>query len=200
MEAPLPDDWDHQVYTPKVSFASKIKYAKERAEKIGSGSSRVAFIIDYQGRKTVLKVAKNPKGIAQNLEEISVLNDYYLKNLQLFIPMIDYDEKNEDHPQWIHTEFAEKCKAADFKKACGGSPSDLMAYANRYMGKKVGSIGNAHFINPDAEFVEAFVDYAGNYDANLSDYTRLANWGMYQGRPVILDAGFSDEVYTTHYS
>jgi len=36
------------------------------AKRLGGGSSRVAFLIDYQGRKTILKVAKNNKGLAQS--------------------------------------------------------------------------------------------------------------------------------------
>ena len=57
MEAPLPDDWDHSTYTHGKSFASKLKYATDRASKVGTGSSRVAFLIEYQGRQTVLKIA-----------------------------------------------------------------------------------------------------------------------------------------------
>lgn len=202
MEAPLPDDWDPQVYTPKTSFAAKIKYATERAAKIGSGSSRVAFVIDYQGRKTVLKIAKNAKGVAQNVEEINVLNDYILKETGLFIPMIDSDDENGNHPQWIHTEFAEKCTASDFKKACGGSPADLVAYANYFMGNKHEILsGDWRVIDRESKLAVAFVEeYAAQFMPMLDDYKGLANWGMYKGSPVILDAGLSEDVYTTHYS
>jgi hypothetical protein len=201
MEAPLPDDWDHSTYTHGKSFASKLKYATDRASKVGTGSSRVAFLIEYQGRQTVLKIAKNKKGVAQNIEEIRTLEDYYLKELDLFIPMIDYDEKNDDNPQWIHTEYADKCKPSDFKKATGGTPADLVSYASREHGFRTrGYWGNADAIDPSLELVQSFVEYAGNYSPNLADYTRLANWGLYKGQPVILDAGFSDEVWKNHYS
>ena len=64
-EAPLPDDWDKSAYKSDKSFASQLRYAQERAKKIGAGSSRVAFEIEHQGRPTVLKIAKNKKGLAQ---------------------------------------------------------------------------------------------------------------------------------------
>lgn len=38
-EAPLPDDWDKEKFSPKVSFSQQIAYAKERAKQIGVGSS-----------------------------------------------------------------------------------------------------------------------------------------------------------------
>lgn len=73
-ETPLPDDWDKGKFVKKDnSFKSIINYAKERAKRIGSGSSRVAFIVQYQGRETVLKIAKNNKGIYQNRQEIDLI-------------------------------------------------------------------------------------------------------------------------------
>ena len=101
-EAPLPDDWDKNVYSPNNSFAKQVKYAKERAQKVGSGSSRVAFKIEYQGRPTVLKIAKNRIGLAQNEQESQALRDYYLEDIT--IPMIDYDEAS---PQQIKFELTQ---------------------------------------------------------------------------------------------
>lgn len=189
-EAPLPDDWDKSVYTPKTSFKSKIDYAVQQAQKVGSGSSRVAFAIDYQGRKTVLKIAKNNKGLAQNEAEARILDDYYLKRLGLFIPLIDYDEEH-NKPIWIHTEFATKATAANIKAACGGSLDDLIAWAKREHGhRKPWFMGDPDNINPESDLAESFSDYVGSYDPELGDYNRLANWGMYHGHPVIIDAGF----------
>lgn len=198
MESPLPDDWDQSVYSPRSSFAEKVRYATQMAQEVGTGSSRVAFVIDYQGRKTVLKIAKNIKGLRQNDVESQVFGDWYLNKLELFIPMIDYDEKNPS-PFWIHTEFANKATAAQIKNACGGSLSDLVAYAQEYHGmRKTIWSGDASKINPDSELAEAFTDYVGNYSPELGDYTRLANWGIYKGKPVIIDAGFNEETKTLY--
>ena len=61
-EAPLPDNWE-KVKFNNGTFKSMIEYATAMSEKVGSGSSRVAFKIPYKGRDTVLKVAKNKKGV-----------------------------------------------------------------------------------------------------------------------------------------
>lgn len=198
-ESPLPDDWDGGMYNERTPFSRRVKYAQERAKKLGAGSSRIAFVIPYQGRDTVLKIAKNSKGMAQNEAEAQVLDDYYLKGLGIFIPMIDYDEENTS-PTWIHTEMASKASAGDFVRACGGSLDDLIAFAHHYCGKKYTGRGDYTKVNPESELAQSLGDYLGNYDANFGDYSRLANWGIYDGSPVIIDAGFNDEVRDLYYS
>jgi hypothetical protein len=197
-ETPLPDDWDKEMYNERIPFIKRIKYAMDRAKRIGGGSSRVAFVIPYEGRETVLKVAKNVKGMAQNEHEVDALNDYYLRNLGLVIPIIDYDELNSK-PTWIHMELARKATLGDFKRETGGTPQDLVDYANAFHGKNKYA-KKPDNINSESELVQDFVDYAGNYDHPLGDYTRLSNWGVYNGRLVIIDIGLSDDIYTTYYS
>lgn len=195
-ETPLPDDWDQQLFNgSKSSFAKRIAYAKERASKVGAGSSRVAFIIPYQGRDTVLKIAKNQKGLVQNGEEESLLSDWYLKKLNLIIPMIDYDEENE-LPTWIHVEKATKINDSFFKQYAGGTLLQLVRYADKESGRKFFkySTVDTSTIDPDNEFVQHLTDFIGNYThIPLGDLERLANWGLYQGRPVIIDMGLTDE-------
>lgn len=202
-ETPLPDDWDTAIYSERVPFAQRVKYAKMRAKQLGIGSSRIAFEIPYQGRKTVLKIAKNLKGMAQNGEEASTLSDWYLKSLELTIPLIDYDESS-DNPTWIHTEFAEKAKQADFKKATGVPLYDFVMYCVRQSGRERGGrYNNAEEIgiNPDSELVQNFTDYIGNYTHHpWMDYTVLRNWGIYQGRPVIIDIGLTNDIWKDHYA
>lgn len=194
----MPDDWDKEIYNERNSFAKRINYAKERAKRLGGGSSRVAFKIPYQGRDTVLKVAKNVKGMAQNEHEVDVLSDWYLANLGIAIPMIDYDTDSQK-PTWIHLEYASKATPSEFKRRTGGMPQDLVAYAYKVTGRKGGYWGNPNVINGESEVVRAFVDYAYNYDHPLVDYTRLSNWGIFRGRLVIIDIGLSDDIFKTYY-
>ena len=202
-EAPLPDDWDKSNFdgSKRTSFAKQIAYAKQRAARMGAGSSRVAFQIDYQGRKTILKIAKNPKGLAQNEQEAQMLSDWYAKGLNIMIPMIDYDESS-DKPTWLHVELASKAKDSDFVRACGGKLLDLMSYASNYTGKRDRFGGDPSKIQDadDNEFVNSFVDFCGNYDHPIDDYSRLANWGIFNGQPVLIDIGFSKDVMKNHYS
>lgn len=193
-EAPLPDDWDKAMYDPRIPFARRVAYAKERAKRLGSGSSRVAFIVPYQGRDTVLKVAKNRKGMLQNEVEARMLGDGYASKIGIFIPMIDYDEANEQ-PTWIHTELAQPVNANQFKQATGGaSLEDLIAWAKLRFQNKRSPWGNPEAVDTDNEFVQQWEDFVGNFGANVDDYGTLKNWGMYDGQPVIIDAGYDDEV------
>jgi len=186
-----------------TSFASRIRYAVERAQKIGTGSARVAFEIEYEGRPTILKVAKNKKGIAQNDYESSMLNDYYYTGIGLNIPMIDYDEDNES-PTWIHMEKAEKMKPNQFKKFFSGlEPRTAIRVAEYGSGKiqlNDNAAEEASQMIEDNEYLDGLVDLIGNYDVAYFDLTRLANWGIYKNGPVIIDIGGSSEVIAQHYT
>jgi hypothetical protein len=203
-EAPIPPEWDQEVFTPKTSFAKQLKYAIERSKKIGTGSSRVAFEIEYQGRPTILKIAKNKKGLAQNSKEA----DYGLYRMypDITIPLIDYDEKN-DEPLWIHFEKADKMNAPMFKKLTGHSFEDFSAAIRNDERRRNGqpemySISpevKQQFDNEDGFFYNV-VDLMGNFDLLAGDLTRLANWGVYKNKAVIIDLGFRSDVMKQHYS
>lgn len=109
-EMPLPVDWEEGALGAEQTFKNRLQYALERAKKLGAGSARVAFTIEFEGRPTVLKVAKNNKGIAQNAAELEVLNDSYTGQMDIVIPLIDYDKKHPI-PLWIQTELAKKVTA-----------------------------------------------------------------------------------------
>lgn len=204
-EAPLPPDWDKSTYKSNVSFAQRVRYAVARAQKIGTGSSRIAFEIEYEGRPTVLKIAKNKKGIAQNEYESQMLGDYYLKDMGITIPMIDYDEENEE-PTWLHVEKAEKIKPTQFKKFFNGLTPDEVIHLVKYMTGKFGIQIDSETeekyqqIFEDNEAIDSLVSLVGNYDIQPADFARLANWGIYQNRPVIIDIGASTQVMSQHYS
>lgn len=202
IETPLPDDWDSNIFDPRVPFAKRIKYAQAKAKKLGAGSSRVAFVIPYEGRDTVLKVAKNPKGIAQNSEELTLLEDWYLNKLNLTIPLIDYDQNNSENPTWLHVEMASKAKPSGFKRETGVDLYTLISYAEHTSGRKRYQHMDFEGVNEESELVQALVDFIGNYThVPTGDLTRTANWGMFQGRLVIIDNGLTDtsfELYKKH--
>jgi hypothetical protein len=202
-EAPLPDDWDKSAYKSNTSFASRLRYAQERAKKIGTGSSRVAFEIEHEGRPTILKIAKNKKGLAQNDYESQMFNDYYATGLGIFIPAIDHDEENEP-PTWIHTEKAEKIKPNQFKQFFNGlTPDevfDVVLYGCGQRRKDPETSERYQEIIENNEYIDSLVDLIGNYGLPWQDFTRLANWGVYKNEPVIIDIGLSSEVLDLHYS
>jgi hypothetical protein len=220
-ETPLPDDWDRDIYNERIPFAQRIRYAKERAEQLGVGSARVAFKIPYQGRDTVLKIAKNRKGAAQNNAEISFLGDYYIRNLGIVIPMIDYDEENV-YPTWIHTEYARRIKPTEMRRFTDGLDIkrfvEVAAYAAgvtypydgdhskflKYYTDEEKALYHKYQVEDNTlpPLFAALVNLIGNYQGSITwqDFTILRNWGMYQNSPVIVDIGLSEEVRSQHYS
>jgi hypothetical protein len=211
-EMPLPADWDtSQMRQGATTFKSRLAYALERAKKLGTGSSRVATVIEYQGRPTVLKIAKNQKGLAQNSVEADILSDGYASQLGILIPIIDYDEQNRE-PSWVHTEMATK---ANEGKLCSlmkcNSLSGLVYFAEVIAGRYPRTTAQKvidDMINDgkSEEDIEIMTDYANkladlknSFDVELGDFARAANWGIYQGKPVIVDVGFNSNVLNQYY-
>jgi hypothetical protein len=211
-EMPLPVDWDpQQMRQQSTSFKSRLAYALERAKKLGVGSSRVATTIEYQGRPTVLKIAKNAKGLAQNSVEADILSDGYASQLGILIPIIDYDEQNRE-PTWIHTEMAQKVNE---KQLCQLMKCDnlhqLINMAYSIQGRKI--YGNYESfanhlrqkgkseqdIDTMTEYANTLADLNSNFDVELGDFGRAANWGLYNGKPVIIDVGFNSNVLNQYY-
>ena len=204
-EVPLPGDWDSSAYTKEKSFAFRVRYATARAKKIGTGSSRVAFEIEYKGRPTILKIAKNKKGMAQNEYEIRTLNDWYVVDLNITIPIIDSDEIDEDNPTWLHTEKADKMTPTVFKSHMGGLDEfDLNYFIKWSLGQRKDpplpmSIEEAQELLENNKTLHSLMDFAGNFDIELGDLVRRGNWGLYKNKPVLIDVGGSSEVMQTYY-
>lgn len=201
VEAPLPSDWDESVYSSNIPFKRRVEYAKQRAEQIGRGSSRVVLKIKYQGRDTALKVALNRKGMAQNEAEAQLLGDGYVMRSGLVIPMIDYDERNP-MPTWIHTEFAEKMRGkGQFKTMTGLDIDELSMFLTNVDDERRGRRPTFRTSNDmwNNDFASRLATFVTDLGIPAGDFGRTANWGVYRGRPVIVDLGLSDDVLDTHY-
>jgi len=222
-EVPLPQDWDKDVYRGKGTFKDRIRYAVERAKKVGTGSSRVAFIIEYEGRTTVLKIAKNNKGLHQNSVEADILDDSYVESLDITIPLIDYDTENPE-PLWIHTELAEKAtqkKLCDIMKCPKMSGLNMGLHVlvdlakvitgkyykfNNYISASQALDNIKQKTGMSDQDLSILEDYATriaelivNFDLAPGDFTVANNWGIYKGKPVIIDLGLSDTVLQSLY-
>ena len=216
-EMALPADWDPAALGHDKTFKSRLEYALQRAPRLGGGSSRVAFVIPDQGRETVLKIAKNNKGLAQNQAEADILDDGYLGRLDIVIPLVDYDKTNRE-PVWIQTEKANKVsqqKLAKLLHAGGRWPMTNFLYAvENKLGRRQKYMSSLDDITQDMintgsseQNIEIFMDYVDQV-ADLcssssllaADFGTASNWGEYQGRPVIIDLGFTESVYQMYWN
>lgn len=212
-EMPLPADWDPQQFrNQSTSYKSRLAYALERAKKLGTGSSRVAMIIEYQGRPTVLKVAKNQKGLAQNSVEVDILSDGYASQLDILIPIIDFDTQNRE-PTWIHTELAQKATEKQLCAIMGCADLYELTLMARVIAGKVRNTTHSPFadslkskgrteqqIETMTNYANKLVDLNNSFDVDLSDLARKANWGLHNGNPVIIDVGGTSGVLQQYYT
>lgn len=215
-EAPLPPDWDSSAFDTspgKSTFKSRIQYAVDRAQKLGTGSSRRVFTIEYENRPTALKIATNAKGLSQNAAELDILDDGYLGRLPIVIPLIDYDRENP-RPVWIQTELAQRTNPKQLQTFMTAPLETVVktaharAFGNSGWGRDYGlkkvikqlqAKHSPEEVERFSEYVDMIQDLLINSDTTIGDLAWYNNWGMYQGRPVILDLGASREVMSKHY-
>lgn len=182
------------------SYAAKMKYCKQMlGQPIGNGSSRMVFQIDDE---TVLKLAKNEKGIVQNKREYSL----YRSNASPYLPKVMNGSDDEGY-LWIVSEYVLPSKAKDFKEAMGipfKHVKDFMFSMVRNNHNMMRHILSMYEDNDRAvKFLKGIEDLHSSYDAAIGDMTRLTNWGMVMrdGQPimVLLDSGLSREIYERYY-
>lgn len=216
-EAPLPPDWDPEKLNLRQTFKDRLKYALDRAKRLGGGSSRVAMTIDYEGRPTALKVAKNLKGLAQNEAEIEILRDGYAGRLPVVIPLIDYDKANK-RPVWMQTEIAKKVSGPTLAKMLHAPAlwflTDVvkikLGRADMYRQNTTVESMKKNYLDPrmwtsqkktpteqDWEIFMTYVDevaeLVSSTTLDIGDLNTPSNWGIFNNRPVIIDLGFTDE-------
>ncbi len=194
------------------SFSKKVKYCKEMlGEPIGNGSSRMVFQIDDE---TCLKLAKNEKGVAQNMEEMSIVRDGFIS----YIPKV-YNGSDEENGLWIVTQYVLPAKAVDFKKVLGIPFNDIISFVyhtDRRFNYKLGDYSlrasdkaifelYQKYEDNDAviELFNDIHDLKANYDQFVGDLAATRNWGLTRENGtehlVMLDTGFSEEVYNQFY-
>ena len=184
------------------SFRGKMDYANQNLQRIGSGTGRVVYDID--GEK-VLKLAKNPKGIAQNETEAGI---GYYKDSQNIVAIV-FDSADDDN--WLIAEKAKKVNETRIKQLTGiPSLNDLFFYLRNWYSSNNGrgNIFHQEFemieqLNEN-DFVQELIEFIANYGQQPGDYGRPSTYGevLRDGQPtiVITDYGLNDEVYDTHYA
>jgi hypothetical protein len=193
-----PVSFDMEEFKKIPSYAGRLKYAEQNLpKKIGSGSSRTVFQIDND---KVLKIAKNKKGLAQNEQEESLGNDWYIKDLVATV----YDA----HPngEWIESQLAQKINKANFERLTGVKIEDLDRYLKNKQeenkGKKIYFPMDPALIEKldNNEFVASILDFMMNYDMPAGDLGRLSSYGVVDGdKVVVIDYGLNQDVWDTHY-
>lgn len=200
LEAIYPSSFDLNVFSNLKSFAKRKKYAEQHLKRISSGSARIVYIIDDN---TVLKMAKNEKGIAQNEAEISARNLYDHITANIY----EYD----DDYMWLEMERAKKVKEKDFVRLIGFEFEDI-AKAIVYRGRKAKgqdpkkynlSLPSNYSEIAETDWYSSLESFMVNFKLEGTDLAVLSAYGVVNRKGkeqiVVVDYGTNSDVFNTHY-
>ena len=178
------------------SFTKRIAFAASNWPRLTSGSARVIF--DY-APGLILKVAKNDKGIAQNMVE----RDYLIQSSYKDIIATIKEEDTED--KWIIVERAQKITPSQFRALAGFDIKDLNTYLINWSAKMKGrhpTFSQDESVKQkidDSPLVQELLDMAGNSDMETGDFGRISSWGIVDNRLVLTDYGLTHSIYEEYY-
>jgi hypothetical protein len=177
------------------SFMGRLKYCTTNFKKLGTGSSRIAFLLP-DGK--VLKLAKNAKGMAQNITE----SDYGLQG-PVSNKIIAADN---EHHWWIITNLAIKATPAFFQSQTGlpfEKYCNILQYWNfenkRRNSIKINKPEDYDNILDNNEFVQEILQVIGNGDLAVGDFCKINSYGNVDGKLILVDFGASNDTMEQYY-
>ena len=183
------DRFDMKRFKSLPGTDTMIYYADKFLQKLGKGSSRIAFLMSG---KYALKIALNQKGLSQNEAELDVCTNPASK--AVVAKIYDFDDKH----RWLISDLVrEISNEAEFKSLTGVRWTEefcvWMSHGIRM--KKI-----PENLPDDMEIVRSTIKMAIANNLLPGDITKLEHWGKTaDGRVVLLDYGFTEDVYQSHY-
>ena len=205
-EAAYPSNFNMEEFKSIKTYEGRVRYCEERLRYLGKGSARIVFLIDDN---TVLKLARNPKGVAQNEVEGG---DWYLAKIGLFPEVYDID----DDYRWIEMQRARRVTSSDFKRICGYNWKTVQEWINYIMYNETYDPAYTMLFKSE-EFKEVredydnifhkIEDYLGSYGRQSvmsGDLKRPSSWGAIidsngNERLVVVDYGINETIYNDYY-
>lgn len=172
------------------SYAARIKYAEKNLKHLSSGSSRVVYQLQDG---SILKLAKNDRGLAQNkVEGNSEMNSLYLNKLI---------KKAKNHA-WINVPFLNKITEKEFENLTGLNFKEF-GKAISYGLKEVSGVEEVepkNFKNISNSKIYKELDKLGKkFKLMPGDMARISSYGEKDGRPILIDAGLTKEIFDKYY-
>lgn len=173
------------------TYQARKKYAEKNLTHLSSGSSRIVYLSD---KKTIIKMAKNDKGIAQNRAEANP------KMKSKFLNEILSHAKNY---AWIEVCYLDKITVKDFKEMTELDFDDF-GESIRYGLRKIS--GNTDKEKPKnfdrvekSEIYKELKRVGEKFKLMPGDLARISSWGSRDDRPVLIDAGLTKDVFADFY-
>ncbi|MEK6880284.1 MAG: hypothetical protein AABY22_11780 [Nanoarchaeota archaeon] len=173
------------------SYAARKKYAERNLKHLSSGSSRIVYLTSG---KTIVKLAKNDKGLAQNKAETNP------KMKSKFLNKVIGHAKDYS---WMETYFLEKITVKDFKKMTNLDFSDFVEAVSYGLKNISGSSERTKPKNFDevskSNIYKEIKRIGDKFKLLPGDLGRISSWGEKDGHPVLIDAGLTKTVYADYY-
>jgi hypothetical protein len=172
------------------TYKARKAYAEKNLEHLSSGSSRIVYLTTD---KTVIKLAKNDKGIAQNKAEANP------KVKSKYINKIIGKAKNYS---WIQTAYLDKLTEKEFEEITGINFEDFgdcIKYGLRELSsskKKKPSTFDG--ISKTEIYKE--IEKVGKKNSLMGgDFARISSYGVKDGHPVLIDTGLTKQIFESLY-
>jgi len=173
------------------TYAARKKYAEDNLKHLSSGSARIVYLTPS---KTIVKLAKNDKGIAQNQAEANPkMKSKYLN------PIISCAKNHS----WCETHFLDKITVKDFEEMTGLNFDDF-GLAIRYGLRNVS--GNTDKEKPEhfdevakSDIYREMKDIGEKFKLLPGDMARISSWGTKDGKPILIDAGLTRDIFDKFY-
>lgn len=171
----------------------QILFLKQKGKVVGEGSSRRVYLLD---QNTVLKLAKNEKGLAQNKTEVESFKDPLTNGLVTKI----YDYSMDF--RWLISEIARPISnMQEFGKLLGENAEDFFhefsSMVEFYFSDEGEEINTDEISNP---LLGKLMDLVIKNETLPADLKKMDSWGKTaDGRLVLIDYGFTDSVWRQHY-
>lgn len=173
------------------TFGARKKYAAANLKKLSSGSSRIVYLTP---NKTVLKLAKNEKGLAQNKAE---------SNPKMKSKFINKILQHSPTNAWIVVPFLKKITEKEFKELTDINFNDFST-AIKYGLKSVS--GNSNKKKPDCfeeickdKFYKEIVELGKKFNLMPGDLSKITSWASKDNIPILIDAGLTQKVFEEFY-
>lgn len=173
------------------TYQARKQYAENNLKHLSSGSSRIVYLTSD---KTILKLAKNDKGIAQNKAETNPdMKSKYLNEIIKCAP----------NYAWIETHYLDKISKHEFEDLTGLKFDDF-GDSIRYGLKNVS--GNTDQEKPasfekveKSEIYKEMKRIGEKFKLMPGDLARISSWGTKDERPILIDAGLTADVFADYY-
>jgi hypothetical protein len=173
------------------TYAARKKYAEDNLEHLSSGSARVVYLTPS---KTVLKLAKNDKGIAQNKAEA---------NPQMKSKFLNEIIKHAGNYAWIETHYLDKITGKEFEEMVGfpfAEFDEAIRFGLKNVSENTGLKKPEKFDEVSKSGIYKEMKRIGEKFKLLpGDLARISSWGVKNGRPILIDAGLTAEVFEKFY-